>query len=323
MRRLALILSLLAVGAAVARPLNAQKVRPIPTGPDADSDGVADADDRCPNTPAGSRVGRDGCPVTLMLRPATPAAPTPGANPAMPAPVTPGVTPAAGHQAVPTAPVPVVPGAAPVVTPQAAMPAAPVAPANAFTAGLALPMYGGGSRDAALEYGRTVGQMLDSAIVTLVGTFRNTSGQPAAGAAGPEALSQRERDRWGRCRDLHWDLSTYRSGLSGATAAMAGTPELSQAVAALDSALNAVQATAECDNVASMIAAPGRWSPWQQQYESSARSFYADWYAQIRNVHEKDRVFVLALNRVLPAGRRVTPLPALPPRPPYAGGAVR
>ena len=38
MRRLALILSLLAVGAAAARPLNAQKVRPTPTGPDADGD---------------------------------------------------------------------------------------------------------------------------------------------------------------------------------------------------------------------------------------------------------------------------------------------
>jgi OOP family OmpA-OmpF porin len=30
---------------------------------DADSDGVVDGSDRCPNTPAGTRVGSDGCPV--------------------------------------------------------------------------------------------------------------------------------------------------------------------------------------------------------------------------------------------------------------------
>ncbi|MEM6639411.1 MAG: OmpA family protein [Pseudomonadota bacterium] len=37
--------------------------RTPPPPPDADGDGVSDSNDRCPNTPAGTRVGPDGCEV--------------------------------------------------------------------------------------------------------------------------------------------------------------------------------------------------------------------------------------------------------------------
>ena len=36
---------------------------PIDERPDKDDDGVADADDRCPRTKRGTRVGHDGCPI--------------------------------------------------------------------------------------------------------------------------------------------------------------------------------------------------------------------------------------------------------------------
>jgi outer membrane protein OmpA-like peptidoglycan-associated protein len=36
--------------------------------PDADHDGVCDADDQCPNTPAGKRVGPGGCDCDYTLR---------------------------------------------------------------------------------------------------------------------------------------------------------------------------------------------------------------------------------------------------------------
>jgi OOP family OmpA-OmpF porin len=35
----------------------------LPVGHDADGDGVLDADDRCPNTPAGAAVNASGCPL--------------------------------------------------------------------------------------------------------------------------------------------------------------------------------------------------------------------------------------------------------------------
>ncbi|MDO5506124.1 MAG: OmpA family protein [Pseudoxanthomonas suwonensis] len=48
-------------------------VAPAPVAPpdcsqlDSDGDGVNDCDDRCPNTPAGTVVGPDGCPVPLTI----------------------------------------------------------------------------------------------------------------------------------------------------------------------------------------------------------------------------------------------------------------
>lgn len=58
-------------------PKPAAPVEPTPTPPpprqltcadlDSDGDGVNDCDDRCPNTPAGTAVGPDGCPVPLTI----------------------------------------------------------------------------------------------------------------------------------------------------------------------------------------------------------------------------------------------------------------
>jgi len=226
--------------------------------------------------------------------------------------------PAAAHPAAP-ATQPAAPAAQPSapasqVTPQAAHPST-----NAFTAGLAMPAYTGSTSAAALDYAARFGRMLDSAIVTLVELFRNTSGEAMAGASDPTALSQRERDRWSRCRNVYWDLTTFASAMEPLRQALPANPGLQQAAAELDAAFAASQAVAECDNVASMIAAPERWTPWSDQYQTAAQHFYRDFYAQVRDVHEHDRAFVIALNTVLPAGRHVAVPPGLPRNPPYAG----
>jgi hypothetical protein len=174
-----------------------------------------------------------------------------------------------------------------------------------------------------LEYVRTLAKNLDSAIVTLVGVFRNTSGQPMPGASAPSSLSARERERWGRCRDLHFDLTTYASGVESMLDGLSANPALQRAAAALDTALTELDATAECDNVSSMITAPERWDPWAEQYATTARRFYADWYGQVRAAHERDRALVIALNAVLPQGRALPVPSGLPRNPPYAGAAVR
>lgn len=380
MKRFTLILTLLA--GVAATPLAAQKARPATTGPDADNDGVADTADRCPNTQANTRVGRDGCPLTLAPPPAAPAAAAPAgpaaANPAAPSrdtsapgkgrrptpslvggppaanpnaaapgsgaaphaagpstPANPATNPGAaapnagtgapaGGLTQPPAGTPSAPGGSGVV-PQAATPAvAAQPPANAFTAGLAVPAFAAGS--SAPEYGRTAALMLDSAIVTLVNVFRGTSGQPLAGASGPEAISSRERDRWTRCRAVYWDLTTYLTGLSELAGSLTDA-RAAQAADELDSALTVALADSaglvECDNVSSMIAAPGRWTPWGAQYQQAARHFYDSWYADIRNVHDKTRAFAVALNTMLPANRRVAVPPALQRNAPYAGAGPR
>jgi hypothetical protein len=320
------------LGGATAGAAWAQKTRPTTTGPDADGDGVADAVDRCPNTPRGTRVNRFGCRVVLLApgaaapagadtaapgQPRTDSAVLrgPGAKPARAAPSLvgrPGGAPATGQ---------------PAVTPQAAgAPAVPAAaPAAAgFTAGLAVGVFEGDS-GALPEYLRRFGLQLDSAVVSLVNVFRNTSGQPLAGADAPTALSARERDRWTRCRDLHWDLQSYATAMHEVMGAdlLPDNALLRRAAAALDSALTALEATAECDNVASMLAAPDRWSPWGAQYAATARRFYAEWYPQLRGVHEHNRGFLQALNAALPAARRVAVPAAIPRTPPYAGAAPR
>jgi len=289
---------------------------------DLDGDGVPNAQDRCPNTPPGVRVDANGCGPG-QAQPAgrpqgAPGAQAPTGKTARPTPtlVRPGATPGAAPAA------PTNPGAA-VVTPQAAVTQPAAAAASTFTAGLALSPFAGGSDAARLEYVRTLGKNLDSTIVMLVGVFRNTSGQPMPGASAPSSLSARERERWGRCRDLHFDLTTYASGAESVLDGLSASPALQRAVAALDTALAELDATAECDNVSSMIAAPERWAPWAQQYETTARRFYADWYGQVRTAHERDRALVIALNAVLPQGRVLPVPPGLPRNPPYAGAAVR
>jgi hypothetical protein len=216
------------------------------------------------------------------------------------------------------------PGAA--VTPQSTRPLhTPVANPSAFTAGLAVNPFAGDTPDSALEYAKHLGKMLDSTIVVLVDVFRNTSGQPMVGAGSPSALSRREQDRWSRCRNLYWDLTTYVMAVRGLEPSLPENPALRQAAEALDSvldsALDSNGAVAECDNVASMIAAPERWTPWQDQYETAARRFYHDFYGLIRDGHEHDRAFLVAVNAALSARRRIAVPAGLPRNPPYAGAA--
>jgi hypothetical protein len=290
-------LLLLAVVAAVgAAPLVAQKPAPrLPQSP-------AQPQTQAPaGTKAQGKVFRPAATAQPAARPAQPAAPA--AQPAAPAaqPPAPAAQPAAQ------------------VTPQAAHPAAPAA--AAFTAGLAMPPYTGATQDAALEYATRFGRMLDSAIVTLVEIFRNTSGQPMEGASNATDLSQRERDRWSRCRNVYWDLTTYASAVETMRRSLPADPALQHAAAALDSTFAASQAVAECDNVASMIAAPDRWTPWGDQYRAAALHFYRDFYGQVRDVHERDRALVNALNALLPPARRIPVPPGLQRNAPYAGAA--
>lgn len=315
--RIALAAAWLVAGSAL--PLAAQNMN------DLDRDGVPNLQDRCSNTPPGVRVDANGCGPG-QVRPTAqpqgqPGGLAPTGKPARPTPtlVRPGATPA-NPGAAPTAPTN---PAAAAVTPQAAVTQPPAAAANAFTAGLAMPPFAGGNDAARLEYVRTLAKNLDSAIVALVGVFRNTSGQPMPGASAPSSLSARERERWGRCRDLHFDLTTYASGVESILDGLSASPALLRAAAALDTVLTELDATAECDNVSSMIAAPERWDPWAEQYATTARRFYADWYGQVRAAQQKDRDLVIALNAVLPPAR-VLPVPsAMPRNPPYAGAAVR
>jgi hypothetical protein len=288
MTRLPLLVAALLSAAGAIAPAAAQKTPPTSTQQGSET----------PAPPAGAKV----------LHPvAQPAAPTSASAPAS-APTS-APAPAPAPQVVQPAPA--------AVTPQAARPAG--AAAGAFTAGLAMPVYAGGTSGAPLEYAEQLTHHLDSTIVSLVDVFRNTAGQPVVGATSPGTLSQRERARWSRCRDLYWDLTTYGAAVHSLEPALPPNPNLRLAVAQLDTALSQNTAVAECDNVASMISAPERWSPWGDQYETSARHFYHDFYSQIHEVHERDRALVFAINAVLGPGRRLAMPAALPSNPPYAG----
>ncbi len=278
------------IAAAGAAPLAAQKPPPVVR----------------PQAPPQAQTPTTGKSAGKTFRPAAqPAAPAtrPAAAPAQAA--APTAQPAAGQ-------------APAQVTPQSARPT-PVA--SAFTAGLAMPAFAGGTSDAALDYAARFGRLLDSAVVTLVDVFRNTSGQPMEGASNPTDLSQRERDRWTRCRNIYWDLTTFASAVETLRENLPENPSLERAVEGLDSAFAANQAVSECDNVASMVAAPDRWTPWGSQYRTAAQHFYRDFYAQLRDVHEHDRELVNALNSVLPPARRIPVPPGLPRNPPFAGMA--
>jgi hypothetical protein len=253
-----------------------------------------------------------GTPTTAN-RPATTAQPAGTATKAArPSPTLVG-TPAAGQPAAR-------PGTEQ-VQPQAARSGAPAAAPATFTAGLGIEPY---TTDQEIyAYARRFARQLDSALVTLVGVFRNIAGQPLAGAEAPTALSQRERDRWNRCRDLHWDLQSFVVAAHDLAEGFDEPPAAQRAAAALDAALTALEATSECDNVASMVTAPDRWTPWGQMYETSARRFYTEWYPQVWEIHAQNRALILALNGVAEPGERVPVPPAMPRTPPYAGVGVR
>lgn len=209
----------------------------------------------------------------------------------------------------------------------AAQPAAPAAPRTqpitdpTLTAGFWMPGYEGTDDDALLEYSRALARRLDSAVVALVEIFRNTTGAPVVGATGPNILATREKGRWQRCRLIHFDLGTLGDAAMFLKDSLTA-PTLNRAAVTLSDAFEGLSATAECDNVVSMVEAPDRWAPWQQNYETSARTFYRDWYTQLKALHDADRAFARAVNSALPAARQFPIPPALPPTPPTIG-AVR
>lgn len=196
------------------------------------------------------------------------------------------------------------------------------AAASSLTAGFAILPPGEADDEAHVEFARDVAVRLDSAIVAVIEIFRNTSGAPMAGASGPDVLASREKSRWQRCRLVHFDLETYRFAVDE-IAARPVNAQVQRAVGQLRDALTALDAVRECDNISSMIDAPDRWAPWTSNYTSSARAFYANWYRQLRALHDADRAFAQALNSALPPGEGIPPIPSLPPNPPTAGGAVR
>jgi hypothetical protein len=217
-------------------------------------------------------------------------------------------------------------------TPNAAVTQQAVRPTNpavrgptvaAFTAGLAMDSYASEGDEAMRRYVARLTQRLDSTIATLIGVFRGTTGQPLAGAESPAALSQREKDRWARCRDLHYDLQSYGPAMHDLMGDLPQEAAVQRAGEQLDSALTALQATSGCDDVSSMIMAPDRWTPWPQQYQSTAHTFYRDWYNQVREVADRNRALVIALNGTLPATARTPVPPGVARTPPYAGAGPR
>lgn len=361
MRRVLLLAALLTcAGGAFTAAYAQEKVAPRVTR-DTDHDGVPDIQDRCPNTPAGTRVYANGCPAPQAAAPITPPAaaqqpaPAPTVTPTttapaavVPSPRAPAAQAARGNappktgrrpSGLPTLGAPVItaspavviqsmpPGGAAPVSPPAARPSAPPAtPAPApvavdpsMTAGFAMPTYTGSTTEARLDYARMLTLRLDSAVVALVDVFRGTTGQPLPGANSPDVLSAREKRRWTQCRLIHLDLGTMAEAVQEIKDSMPGGAALSREALNLADAFEALDATAECDNVRSMIEAPDRWAPWQSNYETSVGNFFRDWYTQLRAVHEADRAFARALIPALPAARRFQPPAGLPPTPPTIG----
>lgn len=182
-----------------------------------------------------------------------------------------------------------------------------------------MPAYAGRSEADLYDYARTLAIRTDSAIASLVDVFRNTSGAPMVGATGPTVISTRERSRWQRCRLIHFDMRTLGDAAQFLQDSVPGGPAIQRAMVAVVEAYEGLQATEECDNVVGMVEAPDRWQPWQQNYESSARNFYRDWYTQLRALHTANRTLVGVLNPRLGA-RSIAIPPAMPPRPPTLGG---
>jgi len=177
-----------------------------------------------------------------------------------------------------------------------------------------MPGYAGASDAEALEYARMMVLRLDSAAVALYELFRNTSGAPMAGATSPNVLSTREKNRWRRCRLIQFDLGTFGDAAAVLKDSLAAA-RLQRSAVTLADALEGLSATAECDNIVSMVEAPDRFAPWQQSYEQSASTFYRSWYTQLKAVHDADRSFALALNAQLPAARQFPMFPTLGPDP--------
>jgi hypothetical protein len=204
--------------------------------------------------------------------------------------------------------------AAPVTHPPAAAnPAAAAADPN-LTAGYAVAPFSGTGDAAVLAYAGELVTKFDTLALRFRDVFVNASGAPVGGATSPSFLSSRERNRWMQCRRFHFDIGSYAGATADLRERMPAHAALQRALETFDDALQGVLATAECDNIVSMIEAPDRFTPWQQSYEESARNFYQTWYGQVRAAHEAARAFARALAQ---AGQNVGLIPGLPATPPH------
>lgn len=209
--------------------------------------------------------------------------------------------PAAPTRAVPP------PAAAPSPAPSPA-PAAATDPTE--TAGYWIAAYNGRTDAEQLTYVRLLVTKVDSAVIGLVETYRNTSGNPVAGAQDPGRLTRREKDRWLRCRNIANDFRTMAEAAGALKESAVGGPLAQRAMVGLAAAFDELQALEGCDVINSMVESPDRFNPWQANYENEARNFYRDWYPQVRAVHS-------AAREVARAGRFPVPA-AISTTPPYA-----
>jgi len=360
MRRLVSVAVVMMCAGGAASSLLAQEKTPPAVTRDSDRDGVPYPRDRCLNTPVGARVDATGCSVPAQpsapqagptraaptaagpvvatqaqpsrrIIPAPPAAvvaPAPSGQP--PGGVDPNAgRPAAPPQAVPPAvatPGPVTPGVTVPAGNAAAAPSGRAAPrrsaAPAVTAGFFMPPFTGRGEAERLDYLRSMTVRLDSALRGLVAVFAGTAGS-AVPAEDPTRLSERVRDRWARCDEHYLDLTSFSDAVRLIKDSLPSNPLVRLAADGLDNALQEMAALRECDNIVSMVNRPQDFNPWGQYYEASTRSFFRDWYTQLRAIHEADRTFALRLNGVLAADRAIPRLDALPSAPPIAGAMVR
>ncbi len=204
-------------------------------------------------------------------------------------------------------------------------PAAPRAPevilaavgAPSVTGGFFMPPSGARSDSGRIEYLRIYALRLDSAISALVEVFRGTAPPPLAlDLAG---VSSRVRERWDRCRRSYFDLASFGDAMVIVKDSLPASALLTRAASALTDGFENTAGLQECDNIASALEEPARWSPWADSYATSMRNFFRDWYPQLRAIHEANRSLGRALNGMLPAERRLPIFGALPPTPPTVG----
>jgi hypothetical protein len=170
-----------------------------------------------------------------------------------------------------------------------------------------------------MEYLRDYALKLDSAAATLRGIFANVLGAPVGGATDPTKLVTREKLRWQRCRNIKNDLQSFDDNIAPVEDSLPAM--LRDRWSILGSQFDSLQSVLEnCEVIAFSIDSPERFTPWQTNYETSARAFYADWYGRLRAMHDAMRQVARLVYAQLPATaerraalQAIAPLPTLAP----------
>jgi hypothetical protein len=192
---------------------------------------------------------------------------------------------------------------------------------NTLTEGFMMRGWVPNSGRPTLEYLRDYALKLDSAALTLRNVFSSASGQPVAGATDPTKLVTREKLRWRRCRNMKEDIQTFADNVSLLQDSLPVT--VREWWSTLGERFDSLQGVLEnCETIAFMIESPERYTPWQTNYENSARAFYGEWYAKLRAMHEALRQVARLVAAQLPAtaDRRqalqmIPPMPTMAPTP--------